>query len=665
MEIPILREIVIIFVLSIGVLLICHHLKIPNIVGFLVTGLICGPHGLAFISNLTDVQNLANVGIVLLLFTVGMEFSLTKIRDYKQYFLFGGSIQVFLTIISGIIIAQTLKRPLNESIFLGFLLSLSSTAIVLRCLDQKMQSRTPHGTLIMGMLIFQDIIAIPMMLFIPFLAGKEGVVNMNTLYFFIQGIAILVAIGFISIKIVPTLLYYVTRTHSRELFLLCVLAICFSVAWLTSLVGLSLSLGAFLAGLVIAESEYSIEAIGGIIPFQDLFTSFFFVSIGMLLDLGFVANHFWIIIFITFLVLCLKSFIGGITTIILGMPIRTAVLTGIALSQVGEFSFVIAKSGIDHGIGTEYYYQLFLAVSLLTMAVTPTLIDNSHYFADLFAKLPIPEKFKSGHVPDIHEKNIEIKDHIIIIGFGISGKNLAKLASEATIPYFVLEMDSEQVKKEKLKGEPIHFGDATHANVLLHANIQNARVLAVVVNDPIASLRIVKLARELNDKLYIIVRTRYLKEIRLLYEVGANDVIPDEFGSSVEIFTRVMHWLEVPSEEVEKFVSELRMEGYEQLRLYSHEPIALSQLKINFTDSKIETYRILETSPLTGKSLQEIDLRKHHGLSVLLIKRENQSFTACDPQTILNVGDIIVVAGSKENLKVAKEKFKMSVEKVS
>ena len=558
MEIPLLREILIIFSLSIVVLLVCHRFNIPSIVGFLLTGFLSGPHGLGLVNIVDNVQTLASVGIILLLFNVGMEFSLKKILHYKKYFLIGGPLQVVLTTCAGICIAKFLERPIGESFFLGFLLSLSSTAIVMRVLDEKGQSDTPHGKLVLGILIFQDIIAIPMMLMVPILTGGEAI-SFSFIYFFFQGLILLGVVIVSALKIVPKLLYHVTKTRSRELFLLCVLTICFSVAWVTSAIGLSLSLGAFLAGLVISESEYSHEAVGDIIPFQDVFMSFFFVSIGMLLDIRFVLEQPLTILLITFGILCLKSSIAGVTALILGMPIRTAVLAGLALSQIGEFSFVLARSGYEYGIGTNYYYQLFLSVSLMTMAVTPWLIHSSDKIADLIANLPLPDRIRTGF--RISTETIqEVNNHLIIVGFGLRGRNLALAAKSAGIPYYILELNSETVHREKEKGEPMHFGDATHSSVLNHARIKEAGAIAVLINDHLASARIIRQAKNLNPAIYLIARTRYLQEAEQMYQLGADDIVPDEFGSSIEILTHVMHHYLLPAENIENFVNGLRAE---------------------------------------------------------------------------------------------------------
>jgi|694.fasta_scaffold01500_6 CPA2 family monovalent cation:H+ antiporter-2 len=658
-EVPLLHDIVVIFGLSILVLLICHRMRIPAIVGYLLTGVLCGPHGLGLIHDEADVETLATIGIVLLLFIVGMEFSLKKIFEYKRYFLIGGFAQVILTVLAGFAIGWMVGSPPGESLFLGFLLSLSSTAIVLRLLQDARESDSPHGRVIMGMMIFQDIAAIPMMLSIPLLAGINSEMDRDAIYNILKGLAVLAIVIFSATKLVPKILYSIVQTRSRELFLLSVITICSSVAWLTSSIGLSLSLGAFLAGLIISDSEYRTEAIGDILPFQDIFTSFFFVSIGMLLNVGFFVQQPFYILFITFSVLCLKALLAGFSTFLLGMPLRTMVLVGLSMSQIGEFSFVLSKSGAALNLGSDYHYQLFLAVALVSMALTPLLLHGAPKMAAWLQLLPfIPDKMKAGLKHEV--KKQPMKGHVIIIGYGVSGRNLSRSLREANIPYLILEMNAETVRKEKLKGETIYFGDASHEIVLQHANIDEAKTVAVLINDPRAAGRIVEVARKLNSNLFVIVRTRYLTEMKGMYHLGANEVIPDEFGSSVEVLTRVLHRYQVPSEDVQKIISGIRIEGYEILRLLYKEPTALSDLQITLSDILIETFRVQEGAPLAGKTLQEIDLRKNYDVTAMMIRRGDKTITSLNAQTCCQTSDVLVLTGTHQNLARAAQLFKLN-----
>ncbi len=655
--IPLLNDVVAIFALSIIVILLCHRIKLPTIVGFLITGVLAGPHGLGVVSHVEDVSNMASIGIVLLLFAVGMEFSFKKIIEYRKFFFVGGAIQVFVTAFCGYLIGQFLDRGPGESIFLGCLLSLSSTAIVLRALDQKGESNSPHARAIVGILIFQDIVAIPMMLATPLLGESATSLDIDFFWAMLKGIGILVVVVFAALKLVPRLLYAIAKTRSRELFLLSVLAICFSTAWLASMVGLSLSLGAFLAGLIVSDSEYRNEAVGDILPFQDIFTSFFFVSIGMLLDITFFFGQPFTILLMALGVILLKGSIAGAATLILGLPIRTAVIAGLALAQIGEFSFVLIKSGAEVGLASEYGYQLFLAISLLTMALTPTLISWAPSIGKFISDLPILSEFHSNankeHSPEHH-----YSDHLIIIGYGLTGRNLARSAKQADIPYLILEMNPETVKMERERGEPIHFGDATHHSVLHHLHVETAKSIAIAINDPTAAYRITELVRKMNPAAHVVVRTRYMKDMKTLFSLGADEVIPDEFGSSVEVFTRVLHNFKVPDEKMVAIASEIRAEGYEMFQLLYKHPSSLDDLKMTLHDVGVNTFVISAGSSLIGKTIQQSNLRKDYGVSIVAIKRKGATLTDFNADTELEEGDAVILVGDHNHLTRASNLFK-------
>jgi K+:H+ antiporter len=657
-EIPLIQDITVIFALSIGVLLICHRLRIPSIVGFLITGILCGPHGLGLIDDLDDVQTLANVGIVLLLFTVGMEFSIKKLLEYKRFLLIGGVLQVLFTSLVGFGISYALGRPVGEAVFFGFLISLSSTAIVMRMLDERGESASPHGKIILSILILQDIVVVPMVLLTPILSGEVTEFDSGLIYAAVKGIVILVVVFFSAELIVPRLLYYIARTRSRELFLLGVLTICSTVAWLAASAGVSLSLGAFLAGLIVSESEYSHEAIGDIIPFQDIFTSFFFVSMGMLLDIEFLVDYPITVFIVTVGVMIIKSTIIGGVTLLLGMPLRTAVLTGFALCQVGEFSFVLARAGIEQQIATDYHYQLFLAVSLMTMSVTPTLIALSPKIASYVSKIPLPPTLKFGLKPIQQQDENAIKDHVIIVGMGMCGKSLARAAREAGIAYTILDMNPETVRLEKQRGEPIHFGDATHEAVLKHANIKKAKVVAVAINDPIGSIRIVRRIRKINPNVYLVVRTNFVEEVKMMYKAGADDVIPDEFGSSIEIFTRVLKKYDVLIDDIAQYITDQRTENYEILRFLYREPTMFSEINKSYDNISTESFKVGKLSTLVGKTLMNSSLRRDYRVTVLMIHRGEKMIPNPDASDIIRAGDLMILMGTPEDLSAVAHLFR-------
>ena len=662
MEIPLLKDIIIIFGVSIVVIFICHRIRLPEIVGFLLTGILAGPHGLGLIKAIHEVEILAEIGIVLLLFTIGIEFSFRKLLEIKKSVLMGGSLQVLLTLLAAFSIVRHFGQTFGEAVFIGFLVALSSTAIVLKLIQERAEVDSPHGRTTLGILIFQDIIIVPMILVTPLLAGAAGDLGESLLVFVVKGIGTIILVMVGAKWIVPQVLYQIARTRNRDLFLLSVVVICLSVAWITSSVGLSLALGAFLAGLIISESEYSHQALGNILPFRGVFTSFFFVSIGMLLDVGFLFQQPGLIVLIALCVLVLKSIIAVSVTILLGLPLRTGILVGLALSQVGEFSFILSRAGIEHGLLSENIYQLFLNVSVLTMAATPFVIAIAPRLADLVLRLPLPKKLKSGLRPVREIKELDKKDHLIIIGLGVNGVNVARVAKAAGIPYVIIEMNPETVRRELAKGEPIFYGDATHEEIFQHANIKDARIVVVAINDPAATRRITETARKLNPKVHLIVRTRYLQEMAALHKLGADQVIPEEFETSVEIFTRILAKYLVPRHEIESLVAEVRSDGYEMLRSLSNGPASFSDLTLQLPDVEISTLQVDAKSAPVGRSLTQIELRKKYGVTVLAIRRDTQILPNPHGEMHLCADDVLFVLGPPEKIAGAMSLFHNSEE---
>jgi CPA2 family monovalent cation:H+ antiporter-2 len=627
-----LNDVLIIIGLSAFVLYLCHLVRIPIIVGFLATGLICGPFGLALVKDIAAVKIFAEVGVVLLLFTIGLEFSFRNLLQIKRSVLIGGSLQVVITVAVAFGVSRYFGLSIGESVLIGFLISLSSTAIVLKIMQDRADVETPQGNTALGILIFQDIIVVPMMLLLPLLAGEENRIGTEALLLFLVEVLVVGALVIVSAKwIVPLFFYNIARTKSRELFLLSVIALC-------------------LAGLIISESEYSHQALGNILPFRDVFTSFFFVSIGMLLNIGYFLEHPFYLGALAFGVFFFKALIVTVVAVLLGLPLRTAILAAISLGQVGEFSFVLSQKALQHGMLAGDMHQIFLAVSVLTMMATPFALAVSPRLASLILKLPLPRKIKRGSYPAPHTERLHTKDHLIIVGFGLNGRNLARAAKFSGIPYVILEMNPTVVREERAKGTPIQYGDATQEAILQHLNIKAAKALVVVINDPAATRRITELARRLNPKLYLVVRTRFLQEMSPLCDLGADEVIPEEFETSVEIFSRVLAKYLMPKEEIERFVAEIRSERYEMLRSLSREASTCLDLELCLPDVEIKSFRIAEGSPFAGKTLAETELRKKMGVSVLAVRHRTETISNPPAETVFSAGDILFVVGEPDRL---------------
>jgi CPA2 family monovalent cation:H+ antiporter-2 len=656
-EIPLLKDVVIIFVLAIGVVYLSHRLKLPVIVGLLVTGVLAGPHALGLISAIDEVEQLAKIGVILLLFTIGIEFSLRKLLKIKLLVLVGGSLQVGATVL--VVYGVTyngLGWSFGAAMFMGFLISLSSTAIVLKVLQDRAEMESPQGRIALGILIFQDVIVVLFIILTPYLAGQTGSeAGPSMLRLAVIGLVLLLFVFVGSRYLVPAILHQTVRTRSRELFLLTVGGICFAVAFVAA--ELSLALGAFLAGLTISESEYSHEAFELIRPFRDIFTSFFFVSIGMLLDLGFVLEQPLLILLITVGVLVGKTIIVAATSLLLGFPLRTAIVSGLTLSQVGEFAFILASVGSGYALLSAGAEQMFLAVSVLTMAGTSFLIAGAPRAADWVMRVPMPARLQEGVYPVKGVAPLpvdDLQDHLVIIGFGINGRNVAHAARHAGIPYAIIEMNADTVRTERQQGEPIFYGDATREAVLKLVNLGQARTVVIVIAEAAATRRIAGLARQLNPAAHIIARTRYVNEMNALHRLGVNEVIPEEFETSVEIFTRVLTKYLVPKDEIARLVAEVRDDGYQMFRNISGAArMSVADLHLHLRDVEIAPIYVSSDSPLAGKSLAELDLRNKTGLTLLAIRRDSQVMTDLNAQTKICNNDELFVIGTPDKVALA------------
>ncbi len=650
MPVPILTDLVIIFGLSLVVLFICHQFRVPVTVGFILTGILAGPHLLGLVTAIHEVEMLAEIGVILLLFTIGVEFSFANLLQIRQSVLVAGPIQVAATCLAGLFFALQFGKTIGEAVFIGFLVSLSSTAIVLKLLQERAEVDAPHGRISLGILIFQDIIIVPMMLLVPLLSGASENIGASFLILLAKGVLIIALVIASAKWVVPHVLYQIARTGNRELFLLSIVLICTAVAWLTAQAGLSLALGAFLAGLIVSETEYSHQALGNILPFRDVFASFFFISIGMLLDVAFLLKHPVIILLLTLGVLLFKAILAGSAALFLKFPLRTAVLVGLALCQVGEFSFILSKVGVSQGLFSGDSYQLFLDVTIITMVATPLMMALAPRAADFILRWPLPQRLKLGaHLAEKIDSAVPM-DHLIIVGFGVNGRNLARAAKAGAIPYVIIEMNPETVRRERKNDEPIFYGDATQEEILIHANIKQARIIVVVINDPAAVRRITTLAHRLNPKVHIIVRTSYLSELQPLSELGADDVVPEEFETSVEIFTLVLKKYLVPWEEIERLTSEVRANCYMLFRGLFKGLEGFAPLQDHLHDVEISTFRLAVGAPVVGKSLTQMELRKRHGVTVLAIRRHDQMLHNPDPNMVLLANDLLITMGSPENM---------------
>ncbi len=640
---------------SVPIVYVFNRLRLPTIVGFMITGILIGPYALGLIHDVAAIEVLAEIGVVLLLFTIGLEFSLRQLLEMKRLVLLGGGLQVTLTTLLVMAIAYPLGRPLNQAMFFGFLFALSSTAIVLKSYTERAEIDAPHGRAGVGILLFQDLSIVPIMLMVPILGGRQGI--SATRIVLTLGLAF-AAIGIIILaarKIVPYLLYHIVRLRSPEVFIIAVVLLSLGTSWLTSQFGLSLALGAFIAGMVLSESEYSHQIVADILPFRDIFNSIFFISIGMLLSLhALAADLLTVVIWVAALTLG-KALLVLVVIRLLGYSLRVATLTALGLAQVGEFSFILAKAGLPEGLLSGVDYQRFLAASILSMIATPFLIRLAPRIGYAMQSVFAPGSLLEPTVTGFDPSEPDMRGHVVIVGYGLNGRNLARVLRKTGVPYLVMELNAEAVRTARDEGERIVYGDATRKEVLHHIGLERARILVLAISDPVAARRTVSLARQLNPDLHIIVRTRYMSEISDLKELGADEVIPEEFETSIEIFSRVLREYGIGRNVIQKEIETIRSEGYQVLRLPTLPLVDIPEIAEALKSASTETIIVEEGSAAVGRTIGALKLRSRTSVTVISITHQGHTEINPGPEFPIHAEDVLVLLGSPSQIDQAIE----------
>ncbi len=557
-EFDFLGELVLIGALAVAIILVFQRLKIPPVIGLIFTGILLGPSGIAAVYDQKLISTLAELGVILLLFTIGLEFSLDDLKKLKKIVLVGGIVQILVTGLAISFLSYWFMLVIDRGItlsaaaFLGFTFSVSSTAICLKILTDREELALPHGRIALGILIFQDIAIVPLMIGINLL-NPETASTFEILAKKI-GIIVLFATGiFISFRLLmPKMVRLIASLHAREVLVIGALVICFGAAYLTSLVGLSLALGSFVAGMIIASTDESHQISVTIDPFREAFSSIFFISVGLLLDIKMINLPFFVTI--ALLVLMVKGLIVAGVSLSLGNSLRVSMMAGMALAQIGEFSFVLAETGLKNNLINHEVFQAMLAISVVTMIVTPAMIAVAPRFADQVVPalgfIPLVSRDSSALPVRPPDSTIicagEI--HAAIIGFGLNGQNVAAVLHATNISYTVLEIDRDMVKSMRNKGEPIYYGDCTDKKALLRAGIDHARAVVLGISDATAIGKSITMIREINKKAFIIVRARTLDDVASLYKAGADVVVTEKFETSIQIFSLLLNHFTVDPE---------------------------------------------------------------------------------------------------------------------
>lgn len=652
-HVPLLDELAIVAALAVAVTVLLSKLRLPTVAGLLAAGALLGPHGFGLTRSVESIEALAEVGVVLLLFSIGLEFSLSRLRDILRQVALGGLLQVGLTTATIATVAVAAGESVGRGVFYGFVFALSSTAIVLRGLAERRELDAPHGRFIVGTLIFQDLCVVPMVLIVPLLGATTSAGDAATAMALALGKAaavVAVVIG-ISRFAVPTVLNWVDASRSREVFLLAILGLCIGTAWLTSLAGLSLALGAFLGGMVVADTEYGHRAMGDILPLRDAFVSIFFVSLGMLFDVGVVIDHPLVVSALLAGFLLAKGALATVAAMSMRFPARVAWLAGVGLAQFGEFGFVLTRLAQSSGvIGADEVGPL-LAAGIGSMFLTPVLIRAApHVTAGEKLLAPLERLIGVRAIDEPDGEHTRLSNHVVIVGYGLAGRFAARALRDCGAPFVVLEMNADNVRRGKAEGLPVYYGDATSAEALAHAHLDTARMLVLLINDPQAAQRVVDTAKRVAPTVPILMRARYLAEVDSLLKMGASDVASEEVEGAVEIISRMLRGIDVPRNVIDDRIRGVRSDTQTTERKTTvprrrfDEVGALAELKI-------ESARVQEDSAACGQSPATLQLRTRTGALVVGVRRGDRLLESPDPSVQFEAGDVVYFVGTSDALR--------------
>lgn len=648
-----LTEVVALIVAGALIAYVCFRLRLVPIVGFLVAGVLIGPNALGLVRDQALVDATAEIGVILLLFTIGIEFSLEKLARIQRLIFGGGTMQVVGSIVLTTLVLLAFGVDWRSGIFTGMLVALSSTAIVLKLLADKSETNSEHGQVGLGLLIFQDLAIVVMVLLVPVLSTSGGGGAGEIAFALGKAAAIIVVVLVVARRIMPKILEMVAKTCSPELFLLTVIAICFGTAYLTSLAGVSLSLGAFLAGLMVSESRFSQHALSETLPLQILFSATFFVSVGMLLDVGFLAQNLPIVFGAIALVLIIKIATTWASVRALGYTTPIAAASALMLGQIGEFSFVLERAGREVGLfpagASTAGSQTFIAATVVLMVLTPLLMNVG---SGLAAKI-VRKRETAGMPADDDGESLGealgLEDHVIVAGYGDAARCLVRILAGSGIPYIITTLSPEGANEAESEGLPVVRGDSTKPFLLRHVGVENAKMMVIADDNPAMSHRITSVARQINPTMRIVVRTRYTEEVPELAAAGADTVIAEELESIVQLFGEVLRDYQIPAEQIEAYEEIARQNGYAELldnTIEIDNSVFRCEPGKDCFDSRV--VKVRAGAPIEGSSVGSLLMLGDFGLSLKAIRRNGDLMEPVPDDVVLAAGDELELSGSTQ-----------------
>jgi monovalent cation:H+ antiporter-2, CPA2 family len=625
---------------------------LPPLLGYLVGGIIVGPTGLGLIKELIQVETLAQFGAAFLLFALGVEFSFSELKKVQKISLGGGGLQILLTILITTLISISVgwvTTP-QQGVFLGAILSLSSTAVVLKSLMEANETATSHGQVMLGILVVQDLALGFMLAVLPALDRPAEEIGLAVVQAALKiGLFAIVAM-MIGIFIVPRLLRLLASTESRELFLLGIVTLCLGIALVTEKLGLSIEMGAFVAGLMISEVEYADQTLAYVEPIRDVFAALFFAAIGMLIDPLFLWNNLDLILGLVSIVFVGKFLIITPLVKLFGYPLQTALIAGLGLAQIGEFSFVLASEGRNLGLVSKRVYLLLLGTTAVTLVVTPFVLRLIPSLFNWIETVPALDRwFKPGDPPKEITEHVPLEPPIVICGYGRTGQNLVTLLAEQNIPVVVVDQSEAAIQKLRDDGIPYIYGNAVSIPVLTRAGLDRARAMVIALPDAMSTRLCLKHALEISPELDIVVRANQYQDIELLYQLGGSEVVQPEFEASLEMASHLLVKIGLPTIQIQRQVKTIRNSHYMKLRPEGTLGEMAQDIKAATLGMNRRWHRLSLTSPLLGNSIAGASIRPLSGATIVAIQREDGSqINYPNGGTMFQLGDSCLVVGSAD-----------------
>ncbi len=652
-----LELVLILLAVAVLAVVVFRLLRLPPMLGYLLAGVFIGPHALGWISDNEETRHLAEFGVVFLMFSIGLEFSLPKLVTMKRIVFGFGAAQVLLTILFVMAVSWMLAYDWRVGLILGGALAMSSTAIVSKMLAERFELNSAHGRQIIGVLLFQDLAVVPLLIVIPALAStgdSEAGYSATYATALFNAFVVLTLILFLGQRLMRPWFHLVAKQRSSELFVLNVLLITLGLAWLTDTAGLSLALGAFLAGMLISETEYRYQVEDDIKPFRDILLGLFFITIGMLLDLQVVMENFlWVILILAALIVFKVILIAGLSRIF-GANFDVSARTGLNLAQGGEFGFVLlAQPGVN-GLVENAILQPVLAAVVLSMFVAPFIIEYSERMTQRISHAEWMHR--SMHITTIASQVMVEEGHVIVCGYGRSGQNVSRLLEQESVPFIALDLDPQRIHDAANAGESVVYGDAARRDVLIAAGIMRAKALVVSYVDTVSALKILAHVQAIRPELSVVVRTRDDADIDLLKDAGATEVVAEILEGSLMLASHVMLLLNISSGRILRCIRQTREHRYQLFRGFFHGITDEMDEGEDKLSPRLLTMTMVSGAAAVNKSLGELDLSSL-GVEVTAVRRHNIRGLLPSDDTRLEAGDVIVLRGAQEKLAAAEIKL--------